>query len=74
MDSNQVYWDRWDIVSAYYAYYSDWHAGQASYEYQRLCKIGRYFKPGRYWTGYSDLTENGQAIYDELAYSQREAL
>ena len=74
MDENQIYWERWDIVSAYYAYYSDWHGGQASPEYDRLCRIGRYFKPGMYWNGYSDLSENGQAIYDELAASRWEAL
>ena len=69
-----MYWDRWDIVSAYYAYYSDGHAGQGSYEYGRLCRIGRYFKPGPYFDGYASLTENGEAIYDQLAASQWEAL
>ena len=63
-----MYWDRWDIVAAYYAYYTDWHAGQGSPEYARLCRIRRYFKPGRYWDGYASLTENGEAIYDELAH------
>lgn len=66
MDNDKIYWDRWDIVSAYYAFYTDWHAGQGSYEYQRLCWIRQYFKPGRYWQGYSSLTENGEAIYNEL--------
>jgi hypothetical protein len=71
MDS---YWNRWDIVSAYYAYYTDWHTGQASYEFARLCRIRRYFNPGPYFDGYASLTENGEAIYDELAASQWESL
>ena len=28
----------------------------------------------RYWDGYASLTENGEAIYDELAAGQWEAL
>jgi hypothetical protein len=61
-----MHWDRWDIVTAHYAYCTDWHSGQNSPEYVRLCRIRRYFKPNPYWDGYASLTENGGAIYDEL--------
>jgi len=61
-----LHWDRWDIVTAHYAYCNDWHSGQNSPEYARLCRIRRYFKPNPYWDGYASLSENGEAIYDEL--------
>ena len=35
--------DRFDIVEAYYIYYRDFHNGQWSKEYKRLCHIKNYF-------------------------------
>ncbi len=61
-----MYFDRFDIVSAHYAFACDWHTGQASELYARQCRISRYFSPGASWNGYASLSENGQAIYDEL--------
>ena len=60
------YFDRFDVVEAHYAFCSDWHSGQFSDLYQRLCRIQRYFKPGLLWRGYQSLSDNGKAIYDQL--------
>lgn len=62
-----MYWDRFDIIEAHYAYYTENHGGLWSPEYRRLCRIGEYFKPGLGRNGYQSLTENGKAIYDNLA-------
>ena len=43
--------DRWDIVEGHYWFYVDWHGGQGSYFYQRLCRIRSYYKPSRYPRG-----------------------
>lgn len=62
--------DRYMIILGHYHYYSQWHGGQWSKEYERLCRIGRYFKPGlseEYFEvlereGYEDAKE----VYDNL--------
>lgn len=38
--------DRFDIATAHYAFNADYHGGQWSPEYRRLCRIGKYFDPG----------------------------
>lgn len=58
--------DRWDIIEAHYAFYTDWHSGQSSREYRRLCRIRQYWRPGKFWQGYAALTDNGEQIYDDL--------
>jgi hypothetical protein len=58
-------YDRFDIVEAYYAYLVDYHLGQYSKEYIRLCKIRKYFKPN-FNLHYDSLTKNGRLIYDNL--------
>ena len=62
-----MYFDRFDIVAAYYAFACDWHSGQFCPLYLKLCRIESYFNPGILWKGYDSLTENGQVIYDQLA-------
>ena len=64
-----MYFYRFDIVSAHYAFCADYHGGQYSELYAKLCRIGNYFRPGMAWNGYQSLTENGQLIYDNLAES-----
>jgi hypothetical protein len=59
-------WDRYDIVEAYYAFYTDYHGGKSSSEYIRLCHILTYFKPSPLFKGYESLSENGKEIYDNL--------
>lgn len=63
-----MWFDRFDILSAHYAFAAAHHGGQGSDLYFRLSRIGRYFTPGAAWRGYDSLSENGQAIYDDLAY------
>ena len=64
-------YDRFDIVSAHYAYACDYHDGQSSELYARQCRItnpnGRLrFKPSPSWNGFESLTENGREIYNRL--------
>lgn len=59
-------YDRFDIVSAHYAFCVDYHEGQWSEKYAKMCRISRYFTPGAGWTGYASLTDNGKMIYDHL--------
>ena len=61
-----MFFDRFDIVAAHYAFCSDHHGGMGSELYGRLSRIGRYFRPGAAWRGYDSLSENGQVIYDNL--------
>jgi hypothetical protein len=61
-----MYFDRFDIISAHYAFCNDYHSGQSSDLYARSCRIGRYFTPGAMWKGYDSLSENGQEIYNNL--------
>jgi len=60
------YFDRFDICEAYYLYFCDWHSGQWSKEYARLCKMQKYFKPSPLLRTIEDLTENGYEIYTAL--------
>ena len=62
-----MYYDRFDIVSAHYQFAADNHGGQNSELYAKLCRIGKYFKPSTFWSGYDSLTENGKVIYDNLS-------
>jgi len=64
-----MYFDRFDIVSAHYAFCADYHSGQYSELYAKLSRIGNYFRPGMAWNGYDSLSENGQVIYDNLVES-----
>lgn len=61
-----MYYDRFDIVEAHYAFAVDYHSGQWSELYERQCRISRYFSPGASWSGYESLTDNGRAIYHQL--------
>ena len=38
--------DRFAIVLGHYKFYMDYHGGQGSWMYQRMCKIESYFTPG----------------------------
>lgn len=60
-----MYWDRYDIVEAYYCFFCDYHEGQYSNKYTRLSKITTYFKP-RPNLCYETLEENSKCIYDNL--------
>lgn len=60
-----MYWNRFDIVEAYYLALMDCHGGQWSNEYARLCKIKRYFKPGAMFSERS-LNDNAREIYNNV--------
>ena len=62
-----MFWDRFDIVSAHYAFACDYHGGQWTGLYARLCRISKYFNPGPMFRGFESLSENAQEIYNNLA-------
>ena len=59
-----MFYDRWDIVTAHYAFCCDYHKGQWSNEYERLSRISKYFTPAPWFEGYRSLSDNARAIYD----------
>lgn len=59
-----MYFDRFDIVQAYYWWYADHYAGQGSCGFSRLSRIQDYYTPGARESGPG--TENARAIYDNL--------
>lgn len=61
-----MYFDRFDICEAHYAFAADYHAGQGSDLYARLSRISRYFRPSPLFRGYDSLSENGKEIYAGL--------
>lgn len=69
-----MYWDRFDIVEAHYWFAVDYHGGQFSDLYERMCRISNYYRPGICHRGYDSLSENAQMIYDDLVskYEQEE--
>lgn len=59
-----MYYNKFDIVSAYYLYFSLCHTGQSSKEYSRLSKINRYYhNPVCY---FRDLSDNAKEIFINL--------
>lgn len=64
-----MYFDRYDIVTAYYLFFCDFHEGQFSKKYSRLSKITRYFKPSPNLT-LETSNDNVKAIYDRLLLSE----
>jgi hypothetical protein len=62
-----MYFDRFDICEAYYAFATDYHGGQWSPEYAILGRLQRMgYRAGFGGVTYDALTENGKAIYDNL--------
>jgi len=61
-----MYYDSFDIVTAHYLFYMHYHEGQRSDKYLRLCRIGRYFKPGSMIENELDDNDNVLAIYNNL--------
>lgn len=58
-----MYFNRFDIVEAWYLALSDCHGGQNSESYARLCKLQREFRPSPSLR-VSSLTQNGKEIYE----------
>lgn len=57
-----MYFDRFDILEAWYLALSHCHGGQWSREYERLCSMTRYFRPSPLLS-VDSLSENGLEIY-----------
>lgn len=58
--------DRFDILSAYYLYGSEYHSGQGSKEYAYMGRASNCgFKPGLSLS-YESLSDNGKEIFDNL--------
>lgn len=60
-----MYFDRFDIVKAYYLAFSHCHGGQCSREYARLSKMLSYFKPSP-MLSVDNLSDNAREIYDNV--------
>lgn len=60
-----MYFNRLDIIEAYYLYFSLFHTGQSSVEYKRMCKMLRYFTPSPIFS-VNSLSENGKDILRNL--------
>lgn len=61
-----MHFNRFDIMEAYYLYFTNYHSGQSSHEYARLSKMKlKGFKPFHNLS-FKTLTENGQEIYKQL--------
>lgn len=61
-------YSRFDILEAYYVFFVNYHEGQWSDKYKRLCKLRKYFLPR--WRvrefGLEALSLDGKEIYDRL--------
>ena len=58
-----MYWNRFDILEAWYLALSHCHGGMGSEEYERLCRIQSYYTPSMLLDE-ETLSENGQVIYE----------
>ena len=66
-----MYFDRFDIIDAWYMALSHNHAGQWSDSYRRLCKLLNYYKPGLNSDRLSALNDNARVIYEHACLSLR---
>lgn len=55
----------YDIVLGHYLFYRDYHGGQASEFYRRLCHIQEYFNPGPLEP---TLNAESVSVYFDLCY------
>ena len=60
-----AYWNRFDIVEAYYLFFLEYHEGQGSKKYRRLCKMDKYWLPSPIF-GMKSLSDNAKEIYNQL--------
>jgi hypothetical protein len=58
------------ILEGWYWYCADYHGGQWSWLYKRLCKIYKYYKPGFMQTGPE--SEESIEIYNNCVRLKRE--
>jgi len=60
-----MYFDRIDVCSAWFLFLEQYHEGQGSDRYARLCRLTEYFKPSPLLT-YETMGDNAQAIFHAL--------
>lgn len=60
-----MFFDRFDIVEAYYIFFVNYHTGLNSIEYARLSKMRKYFRPAINLS-VDSLSENSLDIYNNL--------
>ena len=66
-NTNQMYFDRFDICEAHYLLAMLWHDGMGSSLYAKFAQFERIkFRPSRMLSSPRDLTENGLEIYEQL--------
>jgi predicted phosphohydrolase len=58
-----MYFDRLDILEAWYLALSHCHSGQYSYNYKRLCGLRRWFSPSP-MLSVDRLNDNAKEIYE----------
>ena len=62
-----LYFDRFDVCLAYWAYATHWHAGQFSDTYAIFGRLERMgFRPGCQSDRPADLGDNAREIYRQL--------
>jgi hypothetical protein len=58
-----MYWNRFDIVEAWFLALEHCHSGMFSEEYRRMCRVMEYFNPSPFLS-VERLSENGLVIYE----------
>jgi hypothetical protein len=66
-----MYYNRFDIVEAHYWFCADYHEGQWTNKYERLCRISKYYTPSPLSYGRRTMNENAASIYDALVSKWR---
>lgn len=66
-----MHFDRFDICAAWYIFLSEYHEGQGSDKYKRLCKLLTYYTPAPSLR-WSNLNDNERSIYDNLVRKEEE--
>ncbi len=61
-----AYYDREDIMEAWYLHLVCHNDGKGCENYRRLCRLTCHFRPPPWLSNEDGLSENGRAIYDNL--------
>jgi hypothetical protein len=55
-----MFFDRFDIMSAHYAFYCDFYSGMSDVFYMKLCRIQKTLTVSPMWKGFESLSDNGK--------------
>lgn len=61
-----MYFDRFDILSAWYLWLTWHHEGLHSRAYKRLCLLRKRYRPPQGMDGLDKLNKNARAIYENI--------